>query len=250
MPKIITFISPKGGSGATFCLSGIWRCLADNSIRVLGVDACFDKCALDSALDFKNDYIYTMSDVTEGNCTFEDAVSTFGGGSFVRLDYDVPSHGIGDAFEIIKKSDYDYVLVDLSDRSEAAVRDVLSFTDTLVCVTEPSQISAEFCAKFLQTADFDNSYILVNKIIPTYIKNKIHLTIDEISDETSCPLIGLVPWSPEAEILLKEGMKGNIEDRLLKDALSNTAERITGKTKPACDFKKIYDCFKIKKQKI
>ena len=118
MPEIITFISPKGGSGASFCCAGVWSLLMEKGHKVLAVDGCFEKCALDYALGFKSDYVYTMTDVTDGSCTPDEAMCVSENGSFIRFDYENNFFEADKAFEILKKSDFDYILVDINDRDE------------------------------------------------------------------------------------------------------------------------------------
>ena len=101
MPEIITFMSPKGGSGATFVCAGVWATLCEKSYKVLAFDACFEKGALDYALGFKSDYVYTMTDVADGNCSLKDAMVSFGSGSFLRADYENNFFETEAAFEIL-----------------------------------------------------------------------------------------------------------------------------------------------------
>ena len=247
MPEIITFISPKGGSGASFCLSGVWSALMEKGHKVLAVDGCFEKCDLDYVLGFKSDYVYTMTDVTDGNCTPEEAMCTSGNGSFIRFDYENNFFEADKAFEILKNTDFDYILVDINDRDEDFVNEVLKYTQKLVMVTEPSNSAVKHCELWVDKFEPQNAFVLVNKIIPSYIKSGIHYTIDNILDNVSLPLVGLVPWSPDAEIAIAQGVKNGFGDDGLKTVFSNIADRICGLAVKAYDFKKVYDCFKLGK---
>ena len=245
MPKIITFLSPKGGSGATFCIAGVWYSLVNSSFKTLACDMCFEKCGLDVALGLKNDYVYTLSDAVSESCTAEEAFCTRDNGSFVRCDYEKDFFDTDAAFDILKKSDFDYILCDVTDRDEDFVAKVLKYTDTLVYVTEPGALSVQMCERSAGLFEFDNSLVLVNKIVPTYIHKQIHLTIDEILDSIGYPLLGLVPWVPEAEIIMRQGVTFGIENKKLAEAFSNISLRLTGQKVPAADIDKVYDCFKL-----
>ena len=247
MPEIITFISPKGGSGASFCLSGLWSALSEKGHKVLAVDGCFEKCGLDYALGFKSDYVYTMTDVTDGNCIPDEAMCASDKGSFVRFDYENNFFETDKAFEILKNLDFDYILVDVNDRDEEFVNEVLKHTQKLVIVTEPGSLAVKHAELWADKFEPQNAFVLVNKIIPSYIKSGVHYTIDTILDTVSLPLLGLVPWSPDAEIVMTQGVKNGFGDDGLKKVFSNIAERICGSAVKAYDFKKIYDCFKLGK---
>ncbi len=245
MPKIIAFTSPKGGNGATFVCSGTWRGLLDRSYNVLAMDMCFERCTLDSALGYESDYVYTMSDVVQENCTLEEAMSMSMDSGFIRCDYDICSFNTDKAFEIVKNSSFDYILVDLTSADEEIISGVLKHIDMLVYVTEPNLTSVKLCCLWSDKYGFENSFVIVNKIIPSYIQAGIHLTIDEIIDMTSSPLLGLVPWSHKSEILLKQGFKFGIDDPLLTKIFDNIARRITGEYVSAYELKNVYDCFKL-----
>ena len=88
MPRIITFTAPKGGCGSTFVSASLCYMFVQKSQRVLALDMCFERCTLDSALGFQNDYVYTLKDVTDGECTLKEAVCSFDGVDFVRCGYE------------------------------------------------------------------------------------------------------------------------------------------------------------------
>lgn len=244
MAKVIAFTAPKGGSGATLCLAGVWSSFVDKSVEVLACDMCFERCGLDLALGFNNDYVYTLSDAVSGDCSFEETLCKKGSGSFIRCDYEKDFFDVSAAFEILKNSDFKYIFCDLTDRDEDFVKEVLKFTDTLVLVTEPGKLSVQLCERSAGVYDFTDTRVIVNKIIPTYIQKGIHLTIDEILDSIGYPLLGLVPWTYEAEIIYRQGIINSMEDKSLKEAFANIASRIEGQRVCAQEFKKVYDCFK------
>ena len=245
MPEIITIISPKGGSGASFCCAGLWSALMEKSHSVIAADACFEKNGLDYILGFSSDYVYTMSDVIEESCSLDEALCKRDLGSFIRFDYENNFFNVGMAMETLKNTDYEYVLIDANDRNEEFLNELLGYTDKLIFVTDPGELSVKHCEILAGKLEFENSYVIVNKIIPSYIHAGVNYTIDEILDAVSQAPIGLLPWSPEAEIIIKQGVKHGIEDKGLKCAFSNTADRICGVPAKAYDFKKTYDCFKL-----
>jgi len=247
MPQIITFVSPKGGSGSTFICAGVWHSLVKKSKKVLALDMSFEDCSLDFALGFQSDYIYTMSDVCQDMCTLSEAVCSFGSGSFVRCDYEQQDADVAHVMEIVKASDYDYVLVDLSCHCHMAEL-VLKETDSLVVVCHALENAVRRTELWLDKYAVENTYVVINKIIPAYIQSKIHLTADEVLDALCVKPLGFVPWSPWADVALKQGMRWGPEDEALESAFSNISSRIMGEYVPADEFKDIYKCFKLSKK--
>ncbi len=248
MAEIFAFVSPKGGCGSTFVCAGLWRTLADMDSKVLALDFSFDRCTLDFALGFQSDYVYTLSDVLSGGCDLSEAVvcdAGTSGAGFLRGDYEYDGMDFSKVSSLIKSAGYDYVLIDLQMTDYSVIQGVLSFAHKLVYVTEPTAAAVKLCEDSAGRLDFEHSFILVNKIIPSYTQSGIHLTVDEIMDITGCALLGLVPWTPEAEIILKQGLTKGICDLSLKTVFANIALRIKGEHTPAYDIKKVYDCFKL-----
>ncbi len=235
MPRIISFVSPKGGCGATFVCAALQRTLTENSKKTMALDMCFDKCTLDYALGVQNEYVYTLADVIGGDITFSEAVSGQGG-VFLRADYENEDFDFERAGEIIRKSDYDYVLVDLNSSSFETVQSVLDFSDMLVLVTDCTEVSVKLCDAFAQRYDFENTKIIINKIFPHYIQQGVHLNADEIVESLGYPLLGLVPWDIAAERLLKNGTEVIGNDKVFEKSFSNIAKRILGERQPAYDF--------------
>lgn len=235
MPRIISFVSPKGGCGATFVCAALQRTLSENSKKVLVLDMCFDKCTSDYALGVQNDYVYTLADVLGGDITFDDAVAGCGG-VFLRADYDSEDFDFEKAGEIIRNCDYDYVLIDLNSSSPEIVQNVLNFSDMLVLVTDCTEVSVKLCDAFAQRYDFENTKVIINKIFPHYIQKEIHMNADEITDALCYPLLGLVPLDITAQGLLKNGMENIGDHGVFGKCFSNIAKRILGKRQPAYDF--------------
>lgn len=240
MPQIIAFTSPKGGCGATFVCVSVCRMLAEKSHTVLALDMCFDKCTLDFALGFQNEYVYTFSDVIRGDCSFSDAVCR-GYGDFLRADYERDLFDYNRAAEILKNSSYEYVLIDVSSVYDEAPNKVAAFADKLVLVTDPAPVSARLCQSISERiGDICDICVVINKIVPYYIRDGIHLTVDEVLDSVGYPLLGLVPWDYAAEFVLANASETMDDYLSLKNPFSNIADRICGERVAACDMEAFF----------
>jgi len=249
MPRIITFTAPKGGCGSTFVSASLCYMFVQKSQRVLALDMCFERCTLDSALGFQNDYVYTLKDVTDGECTLKEAVCSFDGVDFVRCGYEKDCPDYEKIADVLKNSDYDFVIIDMPSFDDDIKEGVLSFSDQLVLVTDTSSVSQKMCDLYIKDTYFENTLLVVNKIIPSYIKMGIHMTLDEIVDAVGVSPIGLIEWSPCVDIVLKNGTVSGLYESRLYCAFSNIALRLMGERIPAMDITRVYDCFKIKAEK-
>jgi len=235
MPQIIAFTSPKGGCGSSFVCASLWYILAAKGKKVMALDMCFEKCTLDSALGFQNDYVYTLSDVMEGSCSMEDAASYMGNSSFLRTDYERNHIDYDRVLQLLKESDYDYILIDMLPFSGDIAKGVLSFSDELIIVSDCTSVSAGLCDTFLNNIDSVKTRLIINKIIPSYIKAGIHFTADELLDMLGIELLGLVPYDECVEIILKNGISNGLGKELLCEVFDNIALRLMGERVPAFD---------------
>ncbi len=235
MTRIIAFTSPKGGCGSSFVCASLWYILTAKGKKVMALDMCFEKCTLDFALGFQNDYVYTLSDVLSDCCSIEEAAVHAGDSSFLRCDYEQRQLCYDRLAELIKDTDYDFVLIDMPSFSDDVVRGVLSFTDELVVVSDCTAASAKLCDLFLTGVGSVRTRLVINKIIPPYIKEGIHHTADELLDMLGIELLGLVPHDETAEIVLKDGTSCGLKTEMFCEVFGNIALRLMGERVPACD---------------
>ena len=249
MNPITAFVSPKGGCGAGFVCAGVWASFALGGKKVLAVDFGFEKSTLDFALGFQSDYIYTLQDVLNGNCTLDEALvcsPKAENAFYIKADYEYTGMEFGRIAEALAETDFEYILMDIPVND--VTQSLVDIADTVIVVTDPSEISVRMCQEFCQRYEMPECFILINKIIPAYIRAGIHLTVDEIMERTGLYLKGLVPWDSEGEIILKQGVLNRKPDGVSTKAFDNIAKRIAGENVPAMDMSDKYDCFKLSKK--
>lgn len=240
MPKIVVFTSPKGGSGATFACACMCRTLTEKQKKVLALDMCFERCSLDFALGFQDEYVYTLSDVIDGSCTLSEAVCS-DEADFLRADYDNSFFCYDKAMDIIKSSHYDYVLIDAPSYDKNCIENLNSVADMFIAVTDCSEISVRLTQGFTEDVSEHNSvYVLINKIVPYYIRDKLHLTVDDVLDRIGQNLIGLVPWDCMAQFITGGKWHTLGDYPALNEPFSNIATRLTGESTPACDIENLF----------
>jgi len=239
MPRIIALASSKGGCGATFVCASLWKALLLTGVVSCAVDMCFEECSLDYALSFHNDYVYTLADVIDGNAEIEDALCGENG-FFVRCAYEEQNFPYEKAFELIKGIDAKYVLIDFDHTNSRTRQAILDNADEIIVVTEPSGIAIKHAEKLCTDLAFENTRIVINKIIPYLIRDEIHLTADEVLDTLGCHLLGLVPWDFAAEEIFKNGADTLEEHKNILSCFLNMADRLCGNDVPANDIEAFF----------
>lgn len=241
MPRIIAFTSPKGGCGATFISSALWHTISRNSRKVLAVDMGFQGGTLDFGLGFQSDYIYTLSDVINGDCTLREATCGEDSG-FIRADYEEDEfYDFDKALDILASSDYDYIIADVSPHSTRAVSKLAAVSDCFVLVTDCAPSSVRLTSGFAESLDGpDNKLVVANKIVPNYIRDEIHLTIDEVLDTIGYPLLGLVPWYDRAEFITTGCLDKIDTSSVIDGVFSRIFKRLEGESASACDISEFF----------
>lgn len=246
MSQIIAFVSPKGGSGATFACAGLWYSFAQKGKKVLAVDLCGKRASLDFALGFQNDSVYDVSDVVKGECSLEDALCSYEANPdacFLRAGTD--EFDVSNLKSLLSDTTFEYILLDVANDERSF--EMLFGADINIIVTDCNEVSVRMCDEYASRLEWDKSYIIINKIIPSYIENKIMPTVDEIIDGVGIRPIGLLPWHPKGMALFGNSLDDVFSDKNLAKAFENISLRLQGDNAPAIDFNTYYECFKIKK---
>ena len=240
MAQVVVFTSPKGGSGATFACALTGYMLSELSRRVLALDMCFDRGTLDFALGFQNEYIYTLADVLNGDATLEEA-GCVGRVDFLKADYEDGFFPYEKAIDSLRNTHYDYILIDIQSFNKESVQKVCDLADKTVIVTDCAPVSSKIVQNFTdELSDADNIFVLINKIVPHYIRDGFHLTIEDVLDSIGYPLLGLVPWDCSSGLVTAETFGTTDDFPALKEAFSNIARRLLGEKVPACDIEKLF----------
>ena len=241
--ELICFTSPKGSCGASFCTSEIAGMLAKSGYRCLVADLRHNASTLAMYFGCEDNFVYNLSDVAEGRCSFKDAVIEnvcTNDLDFVSTSTLIESDSIqlDELISILRKnsSGYDYVLADVS--FDILKGNILSQNDTVIYVTDSNRANVSVLERCLSSVETEaKSYLLVNKVIPELIADGFAMNIDDICDLICLPPIGIVPMDHEADAYTNSGILSVTDKNLLSTkALWNIAERIKGNRIPAVDF--------------
>lgn len=252
MPKIITVVSPKSGCGASVSAAYLWQCIARESHSILAVDMCAQHSTLDLTIGSEGSAPYNINDVAIGLCTLDDALyrpEECPNAAFLSGAYGGDYVGFHKIAEMAADTDFEYLIADVCYDDYITDFALAEGSSIVIYVTDCTYASVRMCAVAAQSADFEKSYILINKIIPEYIENGFCPDVDNIVDSVGLRPIGLIPWDPDAVRVSCMGILNTDTSGDAADAFANTALRIKGQAVPAIDFDRYYDCFKIKKRR-
>ena len=202
MAKKIMITSGKGGVGKSSITASAALALAKMNQRVLCVDFDLGLRNLDVVLGLENRLVYDMKDIVYQRCTLLEALVQdkrmpnlylLSGCRNLNLDklrlYDVQN--------IISQCNemFDVILMDCPAGIERGFQYALSCSDEAYVVVQldiTSLMDADRVVGMLMRHGISDIKLIVNRVNPSYIKNKIQCSIKEAVDYLSLPLSGVI----------------------------------------------------------
>lgn len=241
--RLICVTSPKSGCGASFCAVNLAKILSDNGHKCLVADLCFRDSSLDMYLGLTDGFVFNLSDVLKGRCTFEDAVVSdvmgenfrFACTSTLENTKDV---NVSDYFALINTNaaEYDFVIADIS--ANMLEKSHSHSIDTILYITDPQKSSVTILERYVHTLELScSAYLIVNKVVPDLISLDNAVNIDDICDSTYLSPIGIIPWEPEIMAYANLGIPSTTNMSLLSTkSFLNIVERLQGNKVCSVDF--------------
>ena len=236
MGEAILITSGKGGSGKSTFTVNCGAAMAAIGKKVLLVDTDAGLRSLDLMLSVSGKVVYDLADVLRGNCSPAKAiVKTDVLNLFLLCAPPSPFEEneakamVGFVNEL--KADYDYIFIDSPAGIGASAMMAVSAADLVIIVATPDPVcirDADRAATAVFSAGATNVRLVINRVVPKRIRNKIIDNLDIVIDGTAIRLIGLVPEDEKIVVsnsqgrLLKSGRKGAAA------AYKNIAYRIMG----------------------
>ena len=199
MGVTVSVISGKGGTGKTTLCAGIAACLAAEGKRVLCIDADIGLRNLDIALGMAEQPAVAFTDVTQGFCKLSDAAEHPAlPGLFLltapvrEQDALVEQQRFGALLREAREA-FDWVLIDAAAGIGTSFRLATQFADR--CIVAATLRDAACAADALAIEGHELLQLVVNRVQPRLF-SRMHLTVDDMMDQTGLPLLGLVPEDP------------------------------------------------------
>ncbi|MBQ3089129.1 MAG: septum site-determining protein MinD [Oscillospiraceae bacterium] len=241
MGTSIVVTSGKGGTGKSTFTVGVASCLAAMGKRVLCIDMDMGLRNLDLMLDLSDRALMDVTDVLEGRCSLERAVT---GHHMIHSLFLLPAPVTRPAEEIdqermralvaLAKEQFDFVFLDCPAGIGSGFRLATCAADRaiLVCTTDPVSLRAAESAVQLLRRTGKPIHLAVNRITRSFLKIT-RTTIDDAMDALALPLIGIIPDDPKVTLAASKGQPViTCSDRGAARAFYNIANRLLGRQIP------------------
>jgi len=240
MSRIIVITSGKGGVGKTTTTANIGSALAKLGNKVALVDADFGLRNLDLLLGLESRVVYTAIDVLSGECRLEQALVKDKRQSGLVLLPAAQSRG-KEAInreqmkELVSRlaPDYDYVVIDCPAGIEMGFQNAIAPATEAIIVTTPEVAAvrdADRVIGLLEANSISNTKLIVNRVKPEMIQMNNMMSVEDILDILSVPLIGIVPDDERIIVSSNRGEPLVLEEKLSipGQTFNNIARRIRG----------------------
>lgn len=238
MGEVLAFVSGKGGTGKTSMCAAIATCLSAMDQKVLCIDLDVGLRNLDIALGLAGEGLLPFDRLCAGDYALEDlhAHPKLPNLFVLTAPVNVLPEEIDKAsfcaFVTRAKEHFDFILLD----APAGVGELFSLSaqcaDSAIVVTGADKATLRDGTRAAQLLGGVPAKILVNRLSEKLLR-KTRATIDDMMDEISLPLLGLVPEDETVTLSAAVGSPLILKSRKgAALACLRVARRLLGKKEP------------------
>jgi septum site-determining protein MinD len=201
--RIITITSGKGGVGKTTTTANLGAALAVKGMSVVLVDADIGLRNLDIVLGLENRIVYDLVDIVEDTCRLRQALVRDKRLSTLHLipaaqtrDKEAVSPQQMRALTDELRRQFDFTLIDSPAGIEQGFRNAIAGADEVIVVTNPEVSSvrdADRIVGLVEAAELPTPRLILNRLNPALVRCGDMLSVDDVTDILSIPLLGIVP---------------------------------------------------------
>ena len=245
MSEVIVVTSGKGGVGKTTTTANIGAGLSGSGKKVVIIDTDLGLRNLDVVLGLENLIVYNLVDVIEGKCRLKQALI-----KDRRFDhlYLLPSAQTKDKTSISPgqmkkltqelKEEFDYIILDCPAGIEQGFQNAIAGAERALVVTTPEVSAirdADRIIGLLAANGIRNTQLIINRIRMDMVKRGDMMSVEDITEILSIPLIGILPDDEQVVIGTNQGLPVIGMDSVAGKAYKNICQRIEGEEIPFLD---------------
>lgn len=215
MSEVIVVTSGKGGVGKTTTTANVGTGLAAAGKKVVLIDTDIGLRNLDVVMGLENRIVYNLVDVVEGSCRVKQAMIR--DKRYPGL-YLLPSAQTRDKTAVNEsqmrklvehlKEQFDYVLLDCPAGIEQGFKNAIAGADRALVVTTPEVSAirdADRIIGLLEANSIEQTDLVINRMRYDMVKRGDMMTVEDVVDILSVPLIGVVPDDENVVIATNQG---------------------------------------------
>jgi len=238
MSEVIVITSGKGGVGKTTTTANVGTGLAQLNKKVVLIDTDIGLRNLDVVMGLENRIVYNLVDVVEGNCRVEQALIK--DKKYPNLCL-LPSAQTRDKSAVSPeqmqaliedlRQDFDYILLDCPAGIEQGFKNAIAGADRALVVTTPEVSAvrdADRIIGLLEQNQIRKIDLIINRIRMDMVKRGDMMSVDDVTEILSVPLIGILPDDEQVVIGTNQGEPVIGLDSTAGKGYLNICKRILG----------------------
>jgi len=238
MCEVIVITSGKGGVGKTTTTANIGAGLSQLDKKVVVIDTDLGLRNLDVVMGLENLIVYNLVDVIEGTCRLKQALirdkryeNLYLLPSAQTKDKSAISPGQMKKLTSELKEEFDYILLDCPAGIEQGFQNAIAGADRSIIVTTPEVSAirdADRIIGLLEKSGLTQNSLIINRIRMDMVKKGDMMSVDDVTEILSIPLIGAIPDDEHVVIGTNQGEPVIGLDSKAGTAYSNICKRIMG----------------------
>ncbi len=242
MSEVIVVTSGKGGVGKTTTSANIGTGLASLGKKVVLIDTDIGLRNLDVVMGLENRIVYNLVDVVEGKCRIKQALIKDKRFPTLYLlpsaqTRDKSSVNPGQMIKLIAslKEQFDYIILDCPAGIEQGFQNAIAGATRAIVVTTPEVSAirdADRIIGLLSANEMKQIDLVVNRVRNDLVKRGDMMSVEDVVEILSVPLIGVVPDDESVVIATNQGEPLVNANTYAGIAYGNITRRITGEEVP------------------